>query len=153
MEKTIFTRAHEYLDRIGLEYEVVPAACNIQAETYKFADNESALGGLSELANMVSDWGTDYVRLSLEITPLHSFVTLEDGEEEWDYGEEEEMDEWFSNLESRDLERIFPDVFDRIMASADPECCTVNDFIEEVDEMWDRYDCVQKYEIYQHFKN
>lgn len=151
MEQTIFTKAHDYLNRMGLKYEIIPAACNIEAETYKFSDSDAALSGLSELTEMINDYGPEYVKVSLEITPAHSLVTLEEGDEEWDYGDEEVIDDWFAGLDSQDLQKIFPDVFEKIMSSADPECCTVNDFIDEVDEMWEGYDYAQKYEIYQHF--
>ena len=151
MEQTIFTRAHDYLNRMNLEYEIIPAVCNIQAETYKFPNSDAALSGLSELMEMINDYNPQYVRVSLEITHAHFFVTLEEGDEEWDYGDEEVIDTWFSELDSCDLQKIFPDVFEKIMSSVDPECCTINDFIDEVDEMWKGYDYAQKYEIYQHF--
>lgn len=93
MKVNIFKKAHEYLDRMSLKYTIIPAACNVEAETYEFENSDSAVSGLAELTEMVSDWAPEYIRLSIELTPMHSYVTIEEGDEEWDYEDYEDEEE------------------------------------------------------------
>lgn len=87
----IFKKAHDYLDRVGLTYKIIPAACNIEAETYQFENSDTALEALTELTQMIYEWCFgEYVRLSIELTQCHYYVTIEEGDEEWDYDDEEE---------------------------------------------------------------
>lgn len=66
--------------------------------------------------------------------------------------EEQMLDLWFNSLDSDSLKGIFPDLFDDIIHSKNPERCTVNDFIDEADEEWDKYTIDQKKDVYNFFK-
>lgn len=91
MQVNIFKKAHKYLDKWRLEYKIIPTACNIEAETYEFKESEDAIQALAELNQMIYECGlVEYVRLSMELTPHHYYVTIEEGDEEWDYNDEEE---------------------------------------------------------------
>ena len=57
-----------------------------------------------------------------------------------------EINSWFNDLDSRQLLRMFPDVFEKNMGD-------VNDFIDTCDEMWNSWSEKDKRETYNHFAN
>ncbi len=58
------------------------------------------------------------------------------------------IDSWFRNLDTNALAFIFPSLFEKTMASADPDRCTVNDFIKEAKKEWNELGNEQKRELY-----
>ena len=64
-----------------------------------------------------------------------------------------EINVWFKNLDSIDLSYIFSSLYEEIMESADPKCCTINHFLKEVKAEWKEMSIEQKEKIYNEYKN
>ena len=64
-----------------------------------------------------------------------------------------EINAWFKNLDSLDLSYIFSSLYEEIMESADPGCCTINHFLKEAKADWKEMSDEQKEKIYNEYKN
>jgi len=64
-----------------------------------------------------------------------------------------EINNWFKGLDSFTLAFIFPSIYEEVMMSADPDHCTINDFVDDVNEEWDRMSDEQKEKLYNQYKD
>ena len=60
---------------------------------------------------------------------------------------QKELDKWFNSLDSFEIAEIFPDLYEEVMASADPTV-NINTFVKEAKSDWKGMTKEQKEEYY-----
>ena len=64
---------------------------------------------------------------------------------------QKELDYWFRNLDSSELGKIFPSMYEDALMSADPDV-NINTFIKEAKADWKRMSKEEKERLYNEYK-